>query len=198
MSRWALAGAAAAALLAWAPAAPACPVPSSASPTEVQRALRAGTDVWGNRLLRAAGGPTLAAARRFLPPLRFARAHGGAPLTASGVYYVPLAGEPGPQGASELGLHVADGGRIYAGSVSGPSLAVFVDGRPFASCRSELEDWDQAPADGRLAAAMATNWANRRPMRPGALASSLRTFAIARFPCGAGTTGHTRKMMSLG
>ncbi len=140
MSRWALAGAAAAALLAWAPAAPACPVPSSASPAEVQRALRAGTDVWGNRLLRSAGGPTLAAARRFLPPLRFARAHGGTRLTASGVYYLPFAGEPGPQGASELGLHVADGSRIYAGRVTGPSLAVFVDGRPFASCRPRLAD----------------------------------------------------------
>ncbi len=31
---------------------------------------------------------------------------------------------------------------------------------------------------------MATNWANRRPMRPGAFASSLRTFAIAQIPCG--------------
>ena len=52
----------------------------------------------------------------------FARAHGGTRLTASGVYYLPFAGEPGPQGASELGLHVADGSRIYAGRVSGPSL----------------------------------------------------------------------------
>jgi hypothetical protein len=137
-----LGGAAAAALLALAPATHACPVPASASAAEVQRALRAGTDVWGNRLLRSPGGPTLAAARRFLPPLRYARAHGGSRLTETGVYYLPFGGEAGPQGASEFRLHVADGSRIYARSVSGPSLEVSVAGRPFASCRSALaEGW---------------------------------------------------------
>jgi hypothetical protein len=140
VSRWALRGAAAAALLAWASAAHACPVPPSASPSEVQRALRSGPDLWGDRLLRAPGGPTLAAARRFLPPLRYAQARGGAKLTASGVYYLPFAGQAPPQGASAPALHVADGSRIYAGSVLGPSLAVFVAGRPFASCGSQLAD----------------------------------------------------------
>jgi hypothetical protein len=129
---------AATALLAWAPAAHACPVPGSASAAEVQNALRAGSDVWGNELLRAPGGPTLAAARRFLPALRYARAHGGEPLTASGVYYLPFAAEAPPQGASVLSLHVADGSRIYARSVSGPSLAVAVAGRPFVSCTARL------------------------------------------------------------
>jgi hypothetical protein len=106
----------------------------------VQRALRAGPDLWGNELLRARGGPTLAAARRFLPPLRYARAHGGEPLTASGVYYLPFAAEAPSQGAPVLSLHVADGSRIYAGIVTGQSLAVVVGGRPFASCSSQLAD----------------------------------------------------------
>lgn len=128
----------AAVLFAWASAVHACPVPPSASPAEVQRALRSGPDLWGNRLLAAPGGPTLAAARRFLPPLRYARAHGGAPLTASGVYYVPFAAEPPPQGASRLWLHVADGSRIYADSVTGASLTVTAGGRPFASCTARL------------------------------------------------------------
>ena len=132
--RWALL----AALLAWAPAAHACPVPPSASPAEVQRALRAGPDLWGDRLLHEPGGPTLAAARRFLPPLRYARAHGGRPLTASGVYYLPFAAVAPPQGTSAPSLHVADGSRIYEGSVDGPSLAVSVGGRPFAACRAQL------------------------------------------------------------
>jgi hypothetical protein len=130
----------AAVLLAWAAPAHACPAPRSASPDEVQRALRSGPDLWGNRLLAAPGGPTLAAARRFLPPLRFARAHGGAPLTASGVYYVPFAAEAPPQGASRLWLDVADGSRIYADSVTGPSLTVSAGGKAFASCTATLAD----------------------------------------------------------
>jgi hypothetical protein len=138
VSRWALRGAAAAALLAWASAAHACPVPPSAPAGEVERALRSGPDLWGDRLLRAPGGPTLAAARRFLPPLRYAVARGGAKLTASGVYYLPFAGQAPPQGVSAPALHVADGSRIYAGSVLGRSLAVFVEGRPFASCSARL------------------------------------------------------------
>jgi hypothetical protein len=140
VSPWALRGAVAAALLAWASAAHACPVPRSASASEVQRALRSGPDLWGDRLLHAPGGPTLAAARSFLPPLRYAMAHGGAKLTASGVYYVPFAAQPPPQGVSTPALHVADGSRIYAGSVVRPSLAVFVAGRPFASCSAQLAD----------------------------------------------------------
>jgi len=138
VSRWALRGAAAAALLAWASAAHACPVPPSASAAEVQRALRSGQDLWGDRLLRAPGGPTLAGARRFLPPLRYALARRGAELTASGVYYLPFAGQAPPQGVSAPALHVADGSRIYAGSAAGSSLAVFVAGRPFASCTARL------------------------------------------------------------
>jgi hypothetical protein len=136
----ALAGAAAAALLAWAPAAHACPAHVTASQGEVQRALRAGADVWGERLLRAPGGPSLAAARRFLRPLRYASARSGSRLTDSGVYYLPFAGEAGSQGASELRLHVADGSRVYARSVHGPSLMVSVAGRPFASCGPTLAD----------------------------------------------------------
>src|SRR5262249_29369468 len=126
------------ALLAWASAAHACPVPPSAPAAEVQRALRSGPDLWGDRLLRASGGPTLAGARRFLPPLRYAMARGGTKLTASGVYYLPFAGQAPSQGVPPPALHVADGSRISAGSVLGPSLAVAVAGRPFASCSARL------------------------------------------------------------
>jgi hypothetical protein len=139
--RWALCCAIASSL-ASVPVAHGCPVPRTASAAQVQRALRSTHDLWGEKLLRAPGGPTLAAARRFLPPLRYARAHGGADLTASGVYYLPFAAEAPAQGVSAPQLHVADGSRIYAGSVDGPSLAVSVAGRPFASCSASLaEGW---------------------------------------------------------
>jgi len=129
-----------AALLAWVPATHACPVPRTASAADVQRALRAGTDVWGDRLLREPGGPTLAAARRFLPPLRYANAHGGAPLTASGVYYLAFGVPDGPRGVELPSLHVADGSEVYSGTTAGPSLAVSVGAAAFGACRPHLAD----------------------------------------------------------
>jgi hypothetical protein len=59
-----------------------------------------------------------------------------------------------------------------------------------------LELWDYAPAEGRLAAAMATNCANRRPIRPGAFASNLRTFAIAHVPWCPGHRAHRENDVS--
>src|SRR5207237_7359755 len=67
---------------------------------------------------------------------------------------------------------------------------------PLASCRSDLGELDQAPTDGRLAAAMATNWANRRPIRPGAFASNLRTFAISHVPWRPGHRAHPENGLS--
>ena len=50
---------------------------------------------------------------------------------------------------------------------------------------------DQAPAEGRLAAAMATNWANRRPILDGALRNSFRTLAISHVPWRPGHRAHS-------
>jgi hypothetical protein len=52
----------------------------------------------------------------------------------------------------------------------------------------------QAPAAGRLAAAMATIWASRRPIRDGAARRNEVTCRISHFPFGPGTAEHTRKM----
>src|SRR5262249_12678374 len=60
---------------------------SAAQTARIRQALSSGRDVWGERLLHAPGGPTYDAVRRLLPPLLYARAHGGRPLTDSGVYY---------------------------------------------------------------------------------------------------------------
>jgi hypothetical protein len=43
---------------------------------------------------------------------------------------------------------------------------------------------------------MATNWANRRPIRPGAFANSLRTFAISHVPWCPGHRAHEKDDLS--
>ena len=115
---------------------------ASASHTmRVESALRAGQDVWGEALLRAPDGPTYAGARRYLPPLLYARAPGKRPLTASGVYYLPFAQPLGVQGAGTVALHVADGSQVISNRVGGRSLTVFVgpDGRErYGSCLARL------------------------------------------------------------
>src|SRR5947207_9884940 len=44
-------------------------VASSAYTSSVQRAVASGRDLWGAELLRSPGGPSYAAARRYLTPL---------------------------------------------------------------------------------------------------------------------------------
>ena len=83
----------------------------------VEAALRAGQDVWGNALLAAPEGPTYAGARRYLPPLLYARAPGKRPLTDSGVYYLPFAQPLGVRGAGTVALHVADGSQVISNRV---------------------------------------------------------------------------------
>jgi hypothetical protein len=125
------------------PAGPACAGPA-ATPEyarSVTAALAAGRDVWGEALIRSAGGPTAAAVRGRLAPLLFARAPHGKSLTASGVYYLPFAEPPGPQGAGAVALHVADGSQLLARRVGGRSLTIFV-GRNgterYGSCLARL------------------------------------------------------------
>ena len=107
----------------------------------VLHALASGRDVWGEQLLAARDGPTYAAAAQYLPPLLFARGPHGTKLTASGVYYVPVADPPGPAGAGVVALHVADGSELLARKVTGRSLTLLVgaDGRErYGSCLSRL------------------------------------------------------------
>jgi len=115
--------------------------PDPAAARRTLAVLRSGRDVWGDRLLAAPRGPTYAAARRFLPPLLYARGPGGKPLTASGVYYLPFAEPAGPQGAGSVALHVADGSQILAQRAGGRALTVDVGTRGderYGSCLSRL------------------------------------------------------------
>jgi hypothetical protein len=107
----------------------------------VERALRAGGDLWGNELLAAPSGPTYLRARRYLKPLLFARAPGKRLLTDSGVHYVAFSQPLGPQGAGSVALHVADGSQIAADRIDGRKLTLFVgaDGRErYGSCLRRL------------------------------------------------------------
>jgi hypothetical protein len=118
------------------------PAPVAAAyEARVLGALRATEDVWGNALLAAPGGPTYEGARRYLRPLFLARAAKGAPLTASGVHYVPFSGPVTERGAGSMALHVADGSQILSQRAAGRSLTLFVgqagDER-YGSCRSRL------------------------------------------------------------
>jgi hypothetical protein len=126
-----------------APPPPDCPHagPSAASVVRTAAALRARRDVWGNELLARPGGPTFAAARRYLPPISRALGRRGTPITASGFYYVPFAQPEGPRGAGSVALHVADGSAIVAQRVGGPALDVSVGaaGRErYGSCLARL------------------------------------------------------------
>jgi hypothetical protein len=117
-----------------------CAVPRAASAytARVTGALASRTDLWGNRLLAAPGGPTLAGASGHLAPLLYARTAKGRPLTPSGVYYLPFAQPGGPLGAGTVNLHVADGSEVISGRAGGPALGVDVDGGRYGSCLERL------------------------------------------------------------
>jgi hypothetical protein len=110
----------------------------------VVRALRARKDVWGNRVLRAPGGPTYERVERLLKPLLLAGAPGRSKnrlLTSSGVYYLPFGWPGGGFGAGSVALHVADGSEIVSERVGGPRLTVTVgSGRltRYGSCLARL------------------------------------------------------------
>ena len=116
---------------------PRC-APREVSPAyerRLARTLASGRDLLGERLLRAPGGPTYAAAAGLVPPLLFARTSRQRPLTESGVYYIPSAEPGGAQGAGAPMLLVADGSEIRYGSVGGPRLAVRLGtGERFGAC----------------------------------------------------------------
>jgi hypothetical protein len=121
----------------------ACPEPRAAAAytKRVLAALSARRDVWGDELLARPGGPSYAAARRYLRPLLLARAAGGKALTDSGVYYLPFAQPAGPQGAGSVALHVADGSQIVSQRAGGRSLTVWVGRRAqerYGACLARL------------------------------------------------------------
>jgi hypothetical protein len=128
----------------------AAPTASAGYTARVTAALRAGRDVWGEQLLRAPNGPTVAAAGRFLAPLWWAKGRHGSKLTATGAYYLPFGQPSGARGAESVALHVADGSQILAQRAGGASLGIFVGNgsERYGSCLGRLAQ--PALADGWL------------------------------------------------
>ena len=96
-------------------AAAACsPRADAGVAAQIERALRAKRDVWGEALLASPTGPTYDGVRRYLPPLLYGRAAKQTRLTDSGVHYVAFSHPAGPQGAGSVVLHVADGSQLIS------------------------------------------------------------------------------------
>jgi hypothetical protein len=113
---------------------------TAAYAASVSRALKAGKDVWGNKLLLSRTGPTYEGAAHRLKPLLIAAGPGGRYLTDSGIYYIPF-GWPSQFGARNVGLHVADGSEILANRTRGAKLGIAVGGRGrerYGSCLARL------------------------------------------------------------
>jgi hypothetical protein len=111
---------------------------------QVQRALLAKQDVWGNSLLRLSDGPTYDSVRRYLKPLMLVGHPAGTTgrrLTDSGVYYLAFGQPIGSRGAGSVALHVADGSQIVSEKGDGPNLTVYVGGHGrerYGSCVARL------------------------------------------------------------
>jgi hypothetical protein len=120
-------------------AAAGCAPPraSAGYTAKVLSALRSGRDVWGEELLRAAGGPTYDRARRHLAPLFLAKGRDGS-LTETGAHYVPFAVPLGAQGAGSVALHAADGSEIAADRADGRRLTVWIERERYGSCVRRL------------------------------------------------------------
>jgi len=134
-----------------APSQCAAPHLTSGYVASVRAAVRAGRDVWGERLLAAPGGPSYEAARRYLTPLLFAMQPKRRPLTPSGVYYLAFSYPTNVKASSGFALHVADGSRIYTRRVGGPNLAIYVGSHglePYGACLNRLRS--ARLADGYL------------------------------------------------
>jgi hypothetical protein len=102
--------------------------PTKAQPaytTRIRQALRAGHDLWGEKLLAAVGGPTYEGARHYVAPLLYAKGPAGLRLDESGVYYLPFS-FPFNIYDPVNALHVADGSEIISRRIGGRSLTLFV------------------------------------------------------------------------
>jgi hypothetical protein len=129
----AAAGIAALLLVCGAPAGARVDARHSCAPGHVTRGyarslryvLGSGRDVWGDRLLASRDGPTFNSVARLVKPLFYAAGPRGRRIGDSGAYYLPFAW-PTQFGAQTIGLHVADGGTIYASRTNGPKLRISV------------------------------------------------------------------------
>ena len=115
------------------------PAPTSARyARDVQRALGARRDVWGDALIRTRRGPTYSGVARLLSPLLLAPPAPG--TRRADVHYVAFATPARGRHPFSVALHLADGSGIHWRRTSGPRLMVRVGARNerFGSCLARL------------------------------------------------------------
>ena len=117
------------------------PKVTSAYAGAVARATASGRDLWGERLLRAPGGPSYERAAQFLAPIHYALGAKRRPLTTTGAYYLAFTQPRNRWGDFGYALHVADGSEIVTRRVRAQRLAVWVGGAKrerFGGCVARL------------------------------------------------------------
>lgn len=88
----------------------------------VNRALHAGTDVWGEAAMARAEGATYENIAGYLAPLKLM----GTAVTESGVYYLPFGRPMNDAGYGPVALHVGDGSQISSQVSTGSKVTFFV------------------------------------------------------------------------
>lgn len=89
---------------------------------QVNEALSAKIDLWGEQLLALPEGPTYENIKDFLAPLKLM----GTAVTESGVYYIPFGRPFNRGGFGPAALHVGDGSQIISQVSSGDKVTVLV------------------------------------------------------------------------
>lgn len=89
---------------------------------QVNAALKAKTDVWGEHVLALPEGATYENVKDYLAPLKLM----GTAVTESGVYYIPFGRPLHPSGFGPAALHVGDGSQIISQVHSGDKITIFV------------------------------------------------------------------------
>ena len=119
----------------------AAPRAKPANAALVRKALLAGDDMLGKKLLADPNGPTYAGVRGLLAPIRYARGRAGARQTESGSYYVVFASPLSLYGEKAFALHVADGSEIVTRRSDGPGVTIEVGTarERYGSCERRLD-----------------------------------------------------------
>ncbi len=88
----------------------------------VNKALQANTDLFGEEVLKFPGGPTYDQVKDYLTPLKLI----GTAVSESGVYYIPFGRPANLAGYGPAALHLGDGSQIVSQVSSGTKTTMFV------------------------------------------------------------------------
>jgi muconolactone delta-isomerase len=89
---------------------------------DVNKALHANIDLFGEELLKLPAGPTYDNIKDYLTPLKLI----GTAVTESGVYYIPFGRPANLAGYGPVALHLGDGSQIISQVSTGTKTTIFV------------------------------------------------------------------------